>query len=230
MSSGAPGVVSALGPKPSVVSPSQIATRVLLGTGRRSVATCFWKRRALSRFRDSRPSPEVCVSSEDLLSRLCVAPCDPCLGSTAARSDAESRLTFQKRKKDGCGETVEKIALQNQCRPSIVENVSQFFLVVDFLLRHAREGGHPRVFVFSQQKKHVDHRPPPKGGSYLKKNRPYGRGPGDDERKTRVRGHDEDWKWPLFVATTNDTTAAAIEWPPAPCGNAARRPGNRRCR
>ena len=73
MSSGAPGVVSALGRKPSVGSSSRVATRVLIGTGRRSVATCLWKRLALSLRRDPRPSSESSLSEnscESLLSRL----------------------------------------------------------------------------------------------------------------------------------------------------------------
>ena len=98
------GWVSALGRKPSVVSSSQVATPVLLGTRRRSVATYLWKRLALSLRQEDRSSPEVSFSFESLLSWLCVAPYDPCLGSTAARSDGESRLIFQIRAKDGCGE------------------------------------------------------------------------------------------------------------------------------
>ena len=110
-------------------SSSQIAMRVLLGTGRRSIATCVWKRLALSIHRKSRLSLEISFSCENLLSRFCLFVIQ--LLQSAGPHEATGRVVsyFQKHEKVA----VEKLWRKNPVESTageIVENVAVFSLVV----------------------------------------------------------------------------------------------------
>ena len=134
-------VVSALGRMPSVVSSSQVATRCAWGSpGKKCIATYLWKRLALSLRQEDRSSPEVSFSFESLLSWLCVASrFSSAAKSCSTRRDESSHVPNSRGR--GVFKTCGEKPKPNQW-PEKLSKTSPFFPC-----RHARECGHPRVFV-----------------------------------------------------------------------------------